>query len=108
MTTDEIIRIDSTALDLLLRTIYRADFYLVEDDSGFTMEVITRTKGGAKMGHYALDQVRGNGPKVWKHLDVATKFIKTQIQTHKDLNVSGVMVLFCDRGPADRSLIGKN
>lgn len=104
--TEEIIRIDSTALDLLLKTIYRADFYLIEDETGFAMEVITRTKGGSKMGHYALDQVRGNGPKIWKEPKVAFRFIKNHIRDHKDLVVSGVMVLFCDRGPVDRALIG--
>lgn len=85
-------RTDTSGITAVLETTQNVEFYLVEEVSGYTMQVKTHTLGGALTGHFVIDQVRGRGIRAWKNAESAFRFIRQVSPRH--LNVRGVFVIF--------------
>lgn len=91
-TNKSTIHVDAKNLEAMLQTVHVSEFVLTEiEPNCYTMEVITRTKGGSLMGHYQVDRIRNGGAKVWKNAESCVQWVKTITPEH--INVAIVFVL---------------
>jgi len=83
---------DTAGIEAVLRTTDQVEFYLIEEVSGYSMQVITRSASPEGKSRFVIELVRGRGIRTWKHAETAFQFIKKVCPAN--LRPSRVTVIF--------------
>ena len=98
---------DLAGIETVLRTTDKAEFYLIEEVSGYSMQVITRSAVPEGKSRFVIELARGRGIRTWKNADTAFHFIKRICPDH--LQPHGATVLFKSReqlAMGEREMVG--
>lgn len=83
---------DTHGIETVLRTTTEAEFFLMEEVSGYSMQVLTRSASSGGKSLFVIDMVRGKGIRTWKNAETAVKYIKKICPDN--INPAGAMIVF--------------
>lgn len=93
----EIHHTDTAGIETVLKTASIAEFFIIEEAYGYSMQILTRPSNGVgPEARFIIDMVRGRGIRVWRNAETAIRYIKSICPDH--LQPKGVTLIFRSPG----------